>query len=132
MKKSKNQPLPSVDISKNDLAHVLEVIAKYPNFQKEGVVGKLAVKLARKAFFGDAVFVCCMVMGCRQYPGLPTAELYELKKTIFSLFLTYWSNPVGFESHIWSQCINSVGQLCKQLRTEAMQTATVTDLTIVS
>ena len=72
MKKNKNQPLPSVDISKNDLVPVSEVIAKYPNFRKEGVVGKLAVKLARETFFGDAVLVCCTVMGCRQFTNSRT------------------------------------------------------------
>ena len=114
--KTKNQDLSAAQINKAQLVPASDVINKYPNLQKENIIGKLAVKLAKESFFGDSVLVKCTVMGCNSHPALPLKELNELKRTIFSLFPTYWANPVEFESELWTQCVNSIGQLCKRLR----------------
>ena len=115
--KNKNESLPSSTIT-SKLTPAIDVVRKYPNLRKENVIGKLAVKLAKEAFFGDDVMIMCTVMGCSNYPALPTQEFQQLKQTIFSLFPACWLNHVEFESKIWSQCVNSIGQLCKCLRDE--------------
>jgi hypothetical protein len=66
---------------------------------------------------GDDVHVLakCTVFGCRDYPGLPPAELQALKQYIFSRFPVYWSNTSEFEM-LWSDCIASIGQACGRER----------------
>ena len=59
--KTKNQDLSSAKIDKAQLVPASDVINKYPNLQKENVIGKLAVKLAKESFFGDSVLVKCTV-----------------------------------------------------------------------
>ena len=60
-------------------------------------------------------------MGCRQYPGLPSKELSDLKNIMFGLFPSYRYNVVAFESNVWGPCVNSIGQLCKRLRQQEAQ-----------
>ena len=108
--------MPSSEIQSENLVPVDSVLNKYQSLRKDHTIGKLAVKLAKESFFGDEVLVKCTVMGCRSFPALPTKELNDLKQTVFSLYPRYWSNPIEFESKIWSQCVNSIGQLCKRLR----------------
>ena len=114
--KDRKCSLPSIEINKENLIPYELILKKYPSLHHANVIGKLAVKLARESFFGPTVLVKCTVMGCREYPALPAQELNDLKQAIFSIFPKYWQNPVGFESEIWSSCVNSVGQLCKRLR----------------
>ena len=114
--KGKSEPLPSSEIKKDKLVPADHVIQKYPNLRKNNVIGTLAVKLAKEAFYGEDILVRCTVMGCNSYPALPQQELNNLKQTVFSLFPVYWSNPVEFESIIWCQCVNAIGQSCKRLR----------------
>lgn len=115
---SKNS-LSSAEIKKNKLIPVEKVLALYPKMKNESKVGTLSVKLARQAFFGDHVMKQCTVQGVRDFPGLPSSELGELKQTIFQLFPHYWSNPSEFES-VWSTCIESIGQACKRLRSKVI------------
>ena len=115
-KKDRNISLSSLDINKENLLPTETIIKKYPSLRHENVIGKLAVKLARECFFGNEVLARCTVMGCRDYPALPVNELNELKQLIFSMFPAYWNSPIEFESKIWNICANSIGQLCKRLR----------------
>ena len=117
-KKDKLASLSSFEIEKENLVPVEAVLKKYPSLRHETNAGKLAVKLAREAFFGSKVLKQCTVMGCRNFPSLPLTELNDLKQTLFNLFPSYWSNPVEFESKIWNSCVNSIGQLCKRLRND--------------
>lgn len=114
----KRRSLPSVEINKENLLPSDVILKRYPSLHKENVIGKLAVKLAKESFFGEEILRKCTVMGCRQHPSLPTPELNQLKQAIFSVFPSYWDNPVEFESKIWNVCVNSIGQLCKRLRKE--------------
>ena len=45
------------------------VLAKYFKFKTAGKTGRLAVKLAREAFIGDAALVKCTMHGSRGLPG---------------------------------------------------------------
>ncbi len=75
--------LQSSVIDKHVLIPVDAVLAKYPALvRKGGKAGELACKLAREAFFGEAVMVRCTAAGYGDRPGLPQAELLELKEVI--------------------------------------------------
>ena len=49
---------------------------------KESSAGEFACKLAREAYFGTDVMEKCTCNGSVDKPGLPKAELLELKETI--------------------------------------------------
>lgn len=104
----------SAEIKKNKLVPVESVISKYSKMKTESKVGTLAV---RQSFFGDDIMKRCTVQGVREFPGLPSIELGQLKQTIFKLFPQYWRNPSEFEN-VWSTCVESVGQACKRLRSK--------------
>lgn len=83
----------------------------------------LAVKLAKDAVFGEDVIRKCTPLGGRDLPGLPTEELFFLKKSIFDLFPTEWKNPEELEA-TWSNCIDSIGQACERIRAPKKQLTT--------
>ena len=114
--KSTTTALPSSVINKTKLVAASYTIDQFPKLQTESRVSNLAVKLARCSFFGEDVLAQCTLMGFGKYPALPTAELNDLKQTIFSLFPKYWSNPIEFET-IWKDCGEAIGQVCKRLHT---------------
>ena len=58
-----------------------DVLHKHKKLACASQVGTLAVKLAKQAYFGEMVMVQCIVAGDRGSPGLPTAELQQLKTT---------------------------------------------------
>ena len=107
--------LPSSDIEKEKLQDPSTVLAKYPKLRCESRIATLAVKLAKDSFFGVKTLSKCTVMGERELPGLPRAELLELKKLLFLQFPNFWNSKQQFEP-IWKQCIDAVGQLCKRER----------------
>ncbi len=112
---------------KDTLIPVNATLNKYQKLKKESTASKMAVKLAKESYFGEEVLRQCTVMGCRQYPGLPIKELNELKQTMFGLFPIYWTNNIGFDTDIWSQCVTAIGQLCKRLRSDALATWPITN-----
>ena len=69
--------LPSCSIDKSSLMPPEDVVRKYPKLKGESKAGKLAVKLAKEAFFGDKILIQCTVSGCRDLPALPMQELTE-------------------------------------------------------
>ena len=107
--------LASFEIKKCKLIPAERVVSKFSKMKTESKIGTLAVKLARQSFFGDDVMKRCTVQGVREFPGLPCAELGQLKEAIFNLFPQYWRNPAEFEP-LWSTCVESVGQACKPRR----------------
>ena len=56
--------LPSSSIDKSSLMPVEHVNRKYLKLKGESKAGKLAVKLAKEASFGDKVLVQCTVSSC--------------------------------------------------------------------
>ena len=113
--KANRRVLSSSEIVRGSLSDPATVVAKYSNYHSLSKVQTLAQKLANQAYFGENVLKKCTVMGFRDYPALPQAELNELKQTIFNLFPQYWANPIEFEA-TWSTCTEAIGQLCKRLR----------------
>ena len=111
--------LPSIEIEKEKLQDPSAVLAKYPKFRCESRIATLAVKLAKDAYFGVKILSKCTVMGERELPGLPRAELSELKKLLFLQFPNFWHSKQQFEP-IWKLCIDAVGQLCKRERCKAV------------
>lgn len=78
----------------------------------------LAQKLAKEAYFGEAIMVQFTVAGERDLPGLPEREMNELKSKILSLFPQYWKSPYEFEEQ-WKCAEESIGQVCKRLRSSS-------------
>lgn len=108
--------LQSSVIDKRVLIPVDAVLAKYPALVgKEGKTGELACKLAREAFFGEEVMMKCTANGYGDRPGLPQAELLELKAVIRKHSPQYWSSPHEFEM-LWCKCLEAISQGCKRLR----------------
>ena len=69
----------SEEIAQSGYKSIPEVLLKYPDLQSECKIGKLAVKLAREAVFGDAVLRRCTPKGWQDMPALPQRELNMLK-----------------------------------------------------
>ena len=109
--KSTGHNLPSSEIDKAELQPVETILRKFPKLQCESKIGTLAIKLAKVAIFGDKVLFKCTVMGERELPGLPAAELMELKRILFRLFLNFWVSRHEFEP-LWKVYVDALGQAC--------------------
>ena len=116
VKKGQVSTMPSSEIDKALLLSSIESVAHtHHHLCVPSKATTLAVKLARKAVFGDSVMSRCTPYGARDFPGLPTTELAELKETIRNLFPIYWNKPQEFEV-LWTKCVDAIGQACKGLR----------------
>ena len=81
-------------------------------------MGALAVALTREAFFGKEVMSKCTARGYADNsdkPGLPIAELMELKEEVRKHYPNYWNNNVAFEEK-WNKCLKSVSAACSDIR----------------
>ena len=107
--------LPSSEINKEGLQTTDTFFRSHRNLKGESKAGILAVRLAREVYFGTQVMSRCTVSGLRDLPGLPVAELSELKHTVFLQFPQFWQNAVEFEP-LWSKCCDAINQSCKKLR----------------
>ena len=87
---------------------------------KDGKVTSLALILARECFFGEDVMIQCTPQGGSDKPGLPHAELMQLKEEIRKTFPQYWNAPQEIE-YLWVKCIGSIGQACKRVRSKQKQ-----------
>ena len=115
VKKGQVSTMPSSEINKALLSSIESVAHTHHHLCVPSKATTLAVKLARKAVFGDSVMSRCTPYGAHDFPGLPTTELAELKETIRNLFPVYWNKPQEFEV-LWTKCVDAVGQACKRLR----------------
>lgn len=107
--------LSSSEIKKENLQSVDVVIKKYVKLAgKESSAGEFACKLAREAYFGIDVMGKCTCNGSGDKPGLPKAELLELKETVRQTFPKYMGTH-EFEI-VWSKCQTSLSQSCKRIR----------------
>ena len=112
--------LSSSEINKKGLQTTDTFFISHRNLKGESKAGMLSVRLAKKVYFGEEVRGKCTVSGLRGLPGLPVAELGELKQTIFLQFPQFWQNPVEFEQ-LWSKCADAINQSCKKIRQEQQQ-----------
>ena len=84
--KQASKHLPSSSIARQKLVPPAEVIAKCPKLLVVNKAPTLVMKLAQESFFGENLMAQSIVMGCREYPGLPSAELCKLKKLFIPSF----------------------------------------------
>ena len=91
------------------------MLQKYSSLRVECKIGKLAVKLAREAIFGNAVLKRCTPRGWCNLPALPQVELNLLKVTLFRQFPRFWICPEEFERK-WTTAQEALAQACKRLR----------------
>ena len=59
--------------------------------------------------------VKCTAAGYDDRPGLPLAELLELKDVMRKHSPQYWNSPHEFELQ-WTRCLEAISQSCKRLR----------------
>ena len=85
---------------------------------RDGKMTTLAVLLAREAFFGEEVMGLCTAKGHADKPGLPHAELVELKEALKGAFPHYWNAPHAFKSH-WVKCMDAISQACERERNKS-------------
>ena len=110
--------LPSSDINRAKLKNVNDVLQKHANLLgDESKIGRLAVKLAREAIFGDDILKLCTPRGFNDKPALPQMELNHLKAVLFEQFPCFQSHPEQFEK-LWATALTSVAQVCKRLRNQ--------------
>ena len=57
----------------------------------------------------------CTPKGNRHLLGLPSKELDELLRVMFSQYPQFWRAPVEFEP-VWKKCLEAVQQASKHLR----------------
>ena len=107
--------LPSSEINKQSLRSIQVVLEENMNLRTESCAGKLCQRLAREAIFGEEVMKKCTPYGTRESPGLPRAELYELKMIMFNQFPRFHRCPSLFED-VWKKCIGCVEQACRRIR----------------
>ena len=113
---STSRRLPSAAINKSLLSSVEAVLRKNENIVgREGKMGTLTVLLARECFFGEDVMVQCTTHGYGGKPGLPIAELMELKAVIRRSFPKYNIATHDFEI-AWTKCAEALSQGCNRLR----------------
>ena len=106
--------LSSLEIQKEKLRDVAEVLQENIKLKTEGSAGNLCQKLAKQAIFGKEVMRKCTPAGTRDYPALPQAELKKLKEIMFQQFPRFHTCPGAFET-VWKRCMVAVEQACKRL-----------------
>ena len=79
MPKEKHNYLPSTSINKLKLKTIDDILAKYQTLRCESKAGKLAVRLAKEAVFGEDILAQYTGGEVRDLPALPLSELNELK-----------------------------------------------------
>ena len=115
-KRKQNHVLPSSVINKENLLPVATVVeANKKLLESDSTIGTFALTLARDAFFGEDVMVRCTTYGYGDTPGLPVAELNQLKEEVRRHYPKYWNSPQEFELK-WTKCTESISQACKRMR----------------
>ena len=78
----------------------------------------MAVVLAREAFFGEEVMRQCTAKGYGDKPGLPLAELMQLKEEIRKCYPHFVPSQAEFEEK-WVKICDALRQVCKRMRRKA-------------
>lgn len=115
-------PLPPID--KSTLIDPQDVVEKYRVYLKRSRLTRLAVRLAKEAYFGEKVMEKCTVQGIRHYNALPRSELNDLKKFMLDLSLPRFVDTRGAFEILWKDCVISIGQACKNLRDQSSGSST--------
>lgn len=117
--KVSKKALPSRAIQES-LDDINDVIARYPNL-KGAKLPTLSMKLAKEAVFSKKIMEQCTPLQSRNLSGLPTAELNNLKEVLFRHSLYTMLGSIAELETVKSDCIELIGQVCKQLRTPKQQ-----------
>lgn len=110
--------LPSSEIDKSSLLSVDEVVRRYDDKSPQYLGGKLALL----AFYGPDVMGRCTPKGLSSFPGLPQAELYQIKQIVLDNSPAYWSMPGEYEKLWTTKIIASIGAICSVARTQTAGT----------
>ena len=108
--------LPSSAIRRERLAPLATVIeANKDLMNSDSKMTTFALNLAREAIFGEDVMIKCTTHGFGDTPGLPLAELLQLKEEVRRHYPKYCKSPQDFELR-WKACTEAISQGCKRLR----------------
>ena len=108
--------LPSSSINKGVLSPLSTVIeTNLDLLGQESKIPTMASVLARDVYFGEEVMAQCTAQGYGDKPGLPFAEMQELKGEIRKLYPNYLNNSLIFEEK-WTKCQESISSACKRAR----------------
>jgi hypothetical protein len=108
--------LQSNAINKSALSPMSSVVeANLDLLAQEAKIPTMASVLAREVYFGEEVMAQCTAQGYGNKPGLPAAEMQELKGEMRKLYPNYLSNSLVFEEK-WTKCQESISQACKRAR----------------
>ena len=95
-----------------------DVVNRNQSLLMKSKLRTLAKKLAREAYFGPDILEKCTVKGIGRHHALPKKQLHDLKMYLKSLSVPrIVSTAIEFEVE-WKNCLESVGQACKSLRTK--------------
>lgn len=92
-----------------------EVIKKYPKYVNTSNIGRLAVRLAREAYFGKELMKKSTALGCQDKPRLPKEKLDSLKLKLLSLFPQFAAAPHEFEP-LWTRSVAAINHHAASLR----------------
>lgn len=118
---NKQNSLSSMEINKQSLRSIEEVLKENIHLHTESCAGTLCQRLAKEAIFGEDIMKRCTPYGTQESPGLPRDELYTLKKIMFEQFPRFHSCPHLFED-VWKKCIGSIEQACRRIRLKEKRT----------
>ena len=79
-----------------------EVMSKYKRFMTKDSVGRVAIKLARNTYFGEAVLGASTITGNPKTRSLDPNKLNEMKAALCTWFQE--TSPTEFEM-IWSRLL---------------------------
>ena len=117
-KSKQSNRLPSTTIKKECLVPLATVLkANKHLMNSDSKMTTFALNLARDAFFGEDVMIQCTTHGYGETPGLPLAELLQLKEEVRQHYPKYWTSPQEFELK-WKTCTEAISQGCKRMRTK--------------
>ena len=96
-----------------------EVVRLNPKLLALSSIGRLAVKLAREAYFGQTLMSQCTVYGYKGLPALPKDSLLQLKNKLLSLHPQFLNTPVEFESY-WKTAVDALNYAMAKQRSKCI------------
>ena len=111
------KPLPPID--HDALITPAKVLHKYPQLISPAKISTFAVRLCKEAYFGKYVMSFCTFSGSGSLPGLPEAQFMAMKAFLFKVCVPALGSKIEFEG-FYKKCTESVGQACKNLRTQRL------------
>ena len=106
-------PIPQCLRDPDKVAHMNPKLLALSSFSR------LAVRLAREAYFGQTLMNKCTVHSYKDLPALPIDSLLQLKKKILSQQPQFLTTPVEFESY-WKTAVDALNHAMAKQRSKCI------------